>query len=168
MQESSSVCAAIDQDAARLRAHTMTLPPIECTHGRVATDVDDLTEGRGAEYVDDSSTVLVFISQGYFQSLNCMRELVRATVTAKPIIAVVEPDAKHGGLGIEEVSEELRQMSAPMERNGMSYEGRYKMWGLDAEIQAWGHTPPSYEDLYAALFAHPLIEWSRISAFQDT
>ena len=41
-------------------------------------DVDDLAEGKGAEYVDVSSMSLVFCSAGYFQSPNCMRELLRA------------------------------------------------------------------------------------------
>ena len=73
----------------------------------VFLDVDDLTEGRGAEYIDASSATLrlaltvravrslrwcahryvdlsaatlVFCSKGYFQSVNCMREstLLRA------------------------------------------------------------------------------------------
>ena len=48
-------------------------------------DVDDLREGKGAEYVDASVLSLVFCSRGYFVSPNCMRELLRAAVTRKPI-----------------------------------------------------------------------------------
>jgi hypothetical protein len=33
-------------------------------------DVDDLVKGRGAEYIDASSLVLVFASSGYFESAN--------------------------------------------------------------------------------------------------
>ena len=50
---------------------------------RVFLDVDDLKEGRGAEYVDVSGLTLIFVSDGYFSSVNCLRELLRAAVTRK-------------------------------------------------------------------------------------
>ena len=34
---------------------------------RVFLDIDDLKEGRGMEYVDQSRAVLVHVSSGYFQ-----------------------------------------------------------------------------------------------------
>ena len=40
-----------------------------------AADVDDLKEGRGAEYVDRSNVVLIFASSGYFVSVNCTHAL---------------------------------------------------------------------------------------------
>ena len=55
--------------------------------------------GKGAEYVDVSSTILVLVTKGYFQSPNCMREMMRAVVTGKPIVVMLEPEASHGGLG---------------------------------------------------------------------
>ena len=36
----------------------------------VFLDVDDLKEGKGAEYVDASALSLVFCSKGYFHSVN--------------------------------------------------------------------------------------------------
>ena len=39
-----------------------------CTE--LLADVDDLKEGKGAEYVDVALVVLVFASRGYFQSAN--------------------------------------------------------------------------------------------------
>ena len=36
----------------------------------MVTDVDDLKDGKGAEYVDVSVVVLIFASRGYFQSPN--------------------------------------------------------------------------------------------------
>ena len=38
----------------------------------VFLDVDDLNEGKGAEFVDASHTIVVFCSEGYFRSANCM------------------------------------------------------------------------------------------------
>ena len=70
---------------------------------RVFLDVDDLKEGKGAEYVDASAMSLIFCSQGYFSSPNCMRELLRAAVTRKPILTLLEPEAKHGGLTLDEI-----------------------------------------------------------------
>ena len=69
-------------------------------------DVDDLKEGKGAEYVDVSSVSLVFCSRGYFESANCMRELLRAVVTRKPILPLLEPEQNKGGLGRGTVSRE--------------------------------------------------------------
>ena len=64
-------------------------------------------EGRGTKYLDVSRHVLVFVSEGYFESPNCMRELLRAVFKSKPIIALTEPEAKRGGLTTENVREEL-------------------------------------------------------------
>ena len=55
---------------------------------RVFLDVDDLKEGKGAEYVDASVLSLIFCSDGYFKSANCMREILRAVVTGKPILRI--------------------------------------------------------------------------------
>lgn len=66
-------------------------------------DVDDLREGKGAEYVDASCLTLVFVSDGYFESPNCMRELLRAVATQKPIVALVELEEKHGALSRAQV-----------------------------------------------------------------
>ena len=55
---------------------------------RRRAQVDDLDEGRGSEYVDRSHTFVMFVSAGYFQSPNCMRELLRARLKDKPIVAL--------------------------------------------------------------------------------
>ena len=56
---------------------------IECS-----CSVDDLKEGFGAEYVDISDLSLIFLSDGYFSSPNCMRELLRAVITGKRIMSL--------------------------------------------------------------------------------
>ena len=41
---------------------------------------------------EPSDHVLIFCSKGYFQSKNCMRELVSSTLKGKPVIALIDPD----------------------------------------------------------------------------
>ena len=120
---------------------------------RVFLDVDDLKEGKGAEYVDVSAVSLVLCTAGYFQSPNCMREILRAVVTGKPIVALLEPEAKHGGLKQEEIRAQL-----------LEADGNYVKWGLAKEVESWGFVTPTAAVLFAALFAREPIEWNRIGA----
>jgi hypothetical protein len=133
----------------------------------VFLDVDDLSEGKGAEFVDVSSVTLVFCSEGYFQSPNCLRELVRAVATCKPIISLLELEAKHGGMTTQQIKAALEAADAPCEKNGTRYESKYAMWGLAAEVRSWGYEMPTAVQLYEAILQDPAIEWARIGAFQD-
>lgn len=47
--------------------------------------------------MDSSELVLVFISGGYFQSPNCVRELVQMKRQRKPMVVVFEATGMHGG-----------------------------------------------------------------------
>ena len=67
--------------------------------------MDDLTEGKGKEFVDKSAHLLAFLTDGYFQSKNCMRELTRAIFNGTPVIVLLEPDHRRGGLAQEQASE---------------------------------------------------------------
>ena len=126
-------------------------------------DVDDLKEGKGAEYVDVSTVSLVLCSRGYFVSANCMRELLRAVVTRKPILALLEPERNKGGLSREEIRQQLADAAA----SAAGAPSPYAKWGLDAEVESWGYAMPSAEELYGALFAAEPLEWNRIGVFQD-
>ena len=123
---------------------------------RVFLDVDDLREGKGAEYVDASGLTLIFLSDGYFTSPNCLRELLRAALTKKPILALFETERKHGALTRDEILEQLRKADA-----------KYELWGLSSDVKSWGYDMPTPEHLYESLFLHEPIEWTRIGAFQD-
>ena len=103
--------------------------------------VDDLREGRGAEYVDKSRLILIFVSDGYFTSPNCMRELLRAIFDKKPILTLVEPEARKGGLTREQVWQQLQAANA-----------KYAGWGLADEMEAWGFPQPSVQQLFDTLF----------------
>ena len=70
-------------------------------------DIAQLEIGDLEHYIAASDTVLVFCSQGYFQSTNCMRELNEAVHKQKPIIPMMEPDRNKGGMTVAEVWDQL-------------------------------------------------------------
>jgi hypothetical protein len=110
-----------------------------------ALQVDDLEEIGDLEgYIDRTSTILIYCSSGYFQSKNCMRELVSTTTKRKPVITLIDPDASHGGLSVEEVHAQL-----------LAEDGNYAKWGFDAA------TTPTAQALHDYLFHAEPIEWNR-------
>ena len=89
---------------------------------RVWLDVEDLTDISALEEAVDSSwTLLILVTAGYFQSKNCMRELVRCVATDTPRIAVVEREAEHGGLTEAEARQQCVAAGA-----------KFASWGFDA------------------------------------
>lgn len=56
-------------------------------------------------------------------SVNCVREFLRAVHNHTPIIAVFETDLKHGGVQIEDLLTDLEGTVASLRR-----------WGLDTEL----------------------------------
>ena len=145
-------------------------------------DVDDLKEGAGGEYVDKSSVVLVFCTERYLKSRACARELFKALLERKPMITVLEPAAKRGGLTREQITHVLTLETFPSAippatrpSHGPSRDGIEAVcedwsakWKLDDEVTSWGHTRrPSGAEILKALFEHPPIEWNRFSALQD-
>ena len=108
-------------------------------HLRSLGEIGDL-EG----YIDRTTTILVYCSKGYFQSRNCMRELISATIKQKPAIALIDPDASHGGRSGEEVRSQRREAG-----------GSYAKWGFDAA------TTPGGQALSDHLVTNEPIEWNR-------
>lgn len=96
-----------------------------------------------------------------------MREILRAAVTKKPILAMLEPEASKGGLTIGEVEAQLVMASSPVDKDGTRYESHYHEWGLYDEVVSWGYNMPTAADLIGELFAAEPIEWNRIGFFQD-
>jgi len=123
----------------------------------VFLDVDDLEEGRGQEYVDRSETVLIFVSDGYFVSVNCMREFLRAVFDGKPLCALLESEKNKGGMTYDDVCSQMQDA-----------ESMFKRWGLLVEAAEWGFEVPPAQALTDLLFAQPALEWNRLPAFQDT
>ena len=111
----------------------------------VFLDVDDLEEIGDLEgYIERSSTVLIYCTDGYCRSRNCMREIIASTKQLKPVIATIDPDISHGGLSIEEMLNRLQ-----------AAEGKYESWGFDML------STPTGQQLHDHLFAQEVIEWNR-------
>jgi hypothetical protein len=112
-------------------------------------DVDNLEDTSDLKgYIERAQTVLIFCSEDYFTSKNCMIEFRSVVMEKKPIIALIDSDASHGGLTPYQVRERLNAVNAS-----------HAEWGFD-----FG---PRGDELLAALFADEPIEWNRLSVFQD-
>ena len=71
--------------------------------GPQSQDIDDLDNISSLpEYIRQSNTILVFLSQGvddktgYLQSWSCCKELTRCEELRKPVILVYEPEVQMG------------------------------------------------------------------------
>ena len=68
-------------------------------------DVDDLEDiGMLEEYIEASGVVMIFVSQGYFKSANCLREVRCALSKDKPLSRVHDP--VRGGASLEAIKAE--------------------------------------------------------------
>ena len=133
-------------------------------------DKDDLKHGAGADYVDTSISLLAMCTAEYFRSRACARELFRAWLQKKPLIALLEPDARRGGLSRQAVEHLLVSARFPLvgASSSPAIHTWAAQWALDGEVAEWGFpATPTGEQILAALFADPPIEWNRLSAFQD-
>ena len=78
----------------------------------VFLDVDDLEDiGLLEEYIEASGVVMIFVSQGYFKSPNCLREVRCAVSKVKPLSLVHDP--VRGGASLEGIKAEC-----PIEMRG--------------------------------------------------
>jgi len=128
-----------------------------CPSLRVFLDVDDLKEIGDLEgYVRRTQTVLVFCSDGYFFSKNCMRELLSSVHLKKEIITVLELDRNKGAMTKGDIKAHLVQA-----------EIRYAQWEMLETFCERGWALPVDQMLYGALFESKPIEWNRIADFQD-
>ena len=118
-------------------------------------DVDNLTHGGGGDFVDTSEVVLVCCTQKYFASKACARELVRAVLRNKPLIALLEQEERSGAMTVDQI-----QKALPTDWSDS--------WGFLDEFQPLGFEAlPSGDDIFNALFLQDAIEWNRFGAFQD-
>jgi hypothetical protein len=122
--------------------------------------VDDLEEIGDLEgYIDRTSTILIYCSKGYFQSKNCVRELVATVNYQKPIIGLIDPEASHGGLSVDEVHAQLLQADLVA----------ISKWSFRAQECSESSTSewhgkfiwPGGEALSDMLLQHEAIEWNR-------
>ena len=113
-------------------------------------DVEDLKDISALEqYIDQVQAIAILITNGYFGSKNCMRELVQCVSTSKPLMAIAERDPAHGGL----TEGEARQQC-------MASQTKFAAWGFDAGTSA--HTLAD-----ALLNSKPPIVFERVGVFQQ-
>jgi len=132
---------------------------------RVFLDVDNLKSGSGTAEVDKSECILVFCTKAYFQKMNSMKELYRAVVNRRPILAVLEPDPTQDG-GLDRKDIEAILTDAHIEK--FKLRTKWASWKDEGEVAASGfdHAPDGAE-VAEALFAVEPIEWNRLPHFQD-
>lgn len=135
---------------------------------RVYLDVDDLREGSGATELPLCGSMLCYLSEGYFDSISCMRELLWAVHLRKPVVVLVELNPMFGGLSIDEARWRLE--------NAYS---RFSEWGILEELAEWVTNQSSSVDrpdvslpdltqISDALFrGATVLEWTAIHAYQD-
>ena len=100
----------------------------------VFLDVDDLEEIGDLElYIDQSVVINTFLSHGYFQSKNCLREVQATIVKQKPFMLTHEVDKSKGGGTVDEIKCELvdEQLRAAV----FTQERRITVWYRIADFQ---------------------------------
>lgn len=136
---------------------------------RVFLDVDDLTEGFGAESVLECSSVLIFVSEGYFESKNCVRELLVAALAKKEMITVLELDVNRWKT-LKNVSSRgsslLDVFKGEIFTKLLLAEERFDEW-FSSEKWYYESECPTAQALFEELFRWPPIEWNRLTDFQN-
>mmetsp|Transcript_8595 Transcript_8595/g.26483 ORF Transcript_8595/g.26483 Transcript_8595/m.26483 type:complete len:1239 (-) Transcript_8595:80-3796(-) len=132
-----------DQTHSVVRKLQLTLPAV-----KIWLDVDNLNDvGKLEEAVRDSAVFVIFLSQGYFRSANCRRELYAALVAMKPIVTIREDDVSRGGASVAGLIEECRHACTndPLRDHP-------ELGGTEGVI--------------SAVFAQSPIVWARVHDFQ--
>merc|ERR1719446_1550131 len=84
-----------------------------CPGIRIWLDVDHLKDVGGLEEaIGSCATVIMLLTQGYFASTNCRREIYASTDAEKPLILVHEPHEDKGGGTLAAIQDECRRETA--------------------------------------------------------
>ena len=128
-------------------------------------DVDDLKSGSGTAEVDKSECILIFCTSQYFEKKNSLKELYRAVVQRRPILAMLEPDATQEG-GLDQADIEALITNAKLDK--FKLRQKWAEWKEEGELlpAAFDHAPDETE-VRTALFKTPPVEWNRLPHFQD-
>ena len=134
-----------------------------CPSMRVFLDVDNLKSGSGTAEVDRSECILVFCTLNYFNKNNSLKELYRAVVQRRPILAMLEPDSsQEGGLNSEAIKGLVTNAKLA------KFKKKWAQCADEGELLpgAFDHAP-NEEEMRTALFASEPVEWNRLPHFQD-
>ena len=97
-----------------------------------------------------------------------MKELYRAVVQRRPILAMLEPDASQdGGLGQHEIESLITNALLDEHRLRSKWEEWRQKGEILPEAIQWNRVAPGEQEVRAALFATPPVEWHRLPHLQD-
>ena len=118
-------------------------------------------------HIDVSNVVLCYLTELWFTNDPCLREIVRAMVRKKPLIALLEPDMteQHGGLSEAQCREILLsdKFAAKLEEVMGPQVAQWREVWDQPELQL-----PTGADIINALFIkRPALVWYRLADFQD-
>jgi hypothetical protein len=154
------------QDQMRfLKTRLLTMVP----DARIFLDVDDLVEGFGAEAVLDCASVLIFVSEGYFESKNCVRELLVAAQARKEMITVLELDVNRWKTVQKAPTRNtalLDLLKGEIFTKLLQAEERFDEWFALEQWYIEGARPTA-QGLFDDLFRQDPIEWNRLTEFQN-
>ena len=129
--------------------------------------VDNHGGGKDFPHIDVSETVLCYLSHLWFTNPPCLREIVRAMVRKKPLIALLEPDmsVQHGGYPEAKCREILisNEYAARLEKvMGSQVNEWATAWDMP-ELRL-----PTGQEIVEVLFdKQPAVVWYRLGDFQD-
>ena len=136
------------------------LPEVE-----VFLDVDNLGGGSDHPHIDISDVVTCFCTRRFFNSGPCAREVLRAILRKKPIVALLETDQSTAKGGLTE--EQCRTILLDPEYLRKCKED----WGcLEGFRREWAQPDlqlPTSKEIVTAFFAQAPINWFRLADFQD-
>ena len=110
--------------------------------------------------------------QVYFDKVNCRKELLRAVVRKKPIVALLPDCEMHGSVSEAHVRSVLTRDVVKEWRLDKKLKEWAKDWaeldGLSASFDPAKVWIPTGQEIADAIFEHPPLEWSRVGSFQVT
>ena len=127
-------------------------------------DVDSHGCGSDFPHIDVSNVVLCYLTQKWFTNTPCVREVVRAMVRGKKLIALLEHDQsdQHGGCTEAECIAVLK-----------SHEYAQRLLGMEQQVAEWvcemgeNVRVPTGEEIVEALFSSLVVVWYRLTDFQE-
>ena len=140
----------------------------------MSCSVDNHGGGKDYPHIDVSKVVLCFCTERWFTNSPCIREVVRAVLRKKPLIALLEPDTteQHGGFTEAQCRAILRDEMIVHGPGGMVPFSE-RLQDLYEEVGRWseGWAEPvqllTAKEIEDALFASAPIIWSPLADFQD-
>ena len=130
----------------------------------VFLDVDNLGGGNDHPHIDISKVVLCFCTKRFFASEPCAREVIRAVLRKKRIVALRESDLSEARGGLTEV-----QCRKILSSEGYLENCKVK-WNLLSGFRREWNLPdlqlPTSQEIVDAFFAEAPVVWYRLADFQ--